>query len=138
MGTTGVSPAVAGIRNGRDARCPSGLRIGRNNAETGEIVGFEPGNLFGGQLGDVAVAENGIPAINDAQLRPFPQLLEVMERRKSKVKVRQKGGSLLFNPYEPLLCLRQSRLQLAHARDARVLYNSIRRHPTLIDLNSKI
>ena len=52
------------------------------------------------------MAEDGIPAINDLQLRPFPQMLKVMERHKSKVKMRQKGITLIFNPSEPLLCLR--------------------------------
>ena len=74
------------------------------------------------------------------QLRPFPQLLKVMKRHKGKVKMCQKGIALIFNPYEPLLHLGQSGLQLAHARDARALYYGIRRHlnSKLQTLNSKL
>ena len=64
-----------------------------------------------------------------------------MERRQGEVKMRQKGISLLFNPYEPLLCRRQSRLQLTYARDARIFYNTIRRqtpNSKLETLNSKL
>ena len=110
----------------------------RNNAETGQIVGFKLGDIFRGQFGDVSVAKNGIPTINDVQSPFRSQLLKVMERHKGKVKMRQKGITLVFNPYEPLLCRRQSCLQLAHARNTRIFHNSIRRHHTLTCLAYKL
>ena len=105
----------------------------RNNAETGEIVGFKLGDILRGQLGDVTVTENGIPTINDVQLRLFPQLLKVVERHKGEIKMGQKGVALGFNLCKLRLCLRQGCLQFTHARDARVFYNGIRCH-----LNSKL
>ena len=57
-----------------------------------------------------------------------PDLLKVPERHKGKRKMSQKRITLGLNGLLLRFRRRQLRLQLAHARDARVSYNIIRRH----------